>query len=144
MLQEALFSVISSLQEWEVPFLVCFLPLGIELLSQLTTFPFLSLNPPILGWKGPSEILLCPKDLPSERLSCATGAFCTSWTVHTHKVGYFKLLKFSRASLARGGDPGFPAAKKIKKKIGVMNQIFCKSVAILTAFRWKIIAVLFR
>lgn len=64
MLQEALFSVISSLQEWEAPFLVFFLPMGIELLSQLTTFPFLSLKLCHFGMEGTFRDLLCPEDLP--------------------------------------------------------------------------------
>lgn len=131
MLQEALFSVISSWLGWKAPFLVCFLPMGIKLLSQLATFLFfVSENLPFWDGRDLQRSSCVPEIFPPKRLPCATGALCTSWTVHTHKVGYFKLLKFCGASLAQGGDPGLPE----KKKVDVMNQIFCKGVAVLTTF----------
>lgn len=99
--------------------------------APLSTFLFfVSENLPFWDGRDLQRSSCVPEIFPPKRLPCATGALCTSWTVHTHKVGYFKLLKFCGASLAQGGDPGLPE----KKKVDVMNQIFCKGVAVLTTF----------
>jgi len=44
------------------------------------------------------------------------GGLYASWRVRRHTVGYFKIIKLCRASVAQGVDPGFPAAMLFPRK----------------------------